>query len=33
MEHSPECDELSENHLEGRTAAFFCYFDAGADET
>jgi hypothetical protein len=32
LEHSPEWDELSLNHLEGRTAAFFCYGDGGADE-
>jgi hypothetical protein len=32
LEHSPEWEELSVNHLEGRTAAFFCYSDAGANE-
>jgi len=32
LEHSPQWPELSVNHLEGRTAAFFCYGDAGADE-
>lgn len=32
LEHSPEWDELSRNHLEGRTAGFFCYGDGGADE-
>ena len=32
LEHSPEWKELSVNHLEGRTAAFFCYSDQGADE-
>lgn len=32
LEHSPEWEELSVNHLEGRTAAFFCYGDGGADE-
>ena len=32
LEHAPEWQELSLNHLEGRTAAFFCYSDAGADE-
>jgi multimeric flavodoxin WrbA len=32
LEHSPEWHELSQNHLEGRTAAFFCYGDAGANE-
>jgi hypothetical protein len=33
LEHSPQWPELSQNHLEGRTAAFFCYGDGGADET
>lgn len=33
LEHSPEWPQLSGNHLEGRTAAFFCYGDDGADET
>jgi hypothetical protein len=32
LEHSPEWEALSVNHLEGRTAAFFCYGDAGGDE-
>jgi hypothetical protein len=32
LERSPEWAELSRNHLEGRTAAFFCYGDEGADE-
>lgn len=32
LEHSPEWAELSRNHLEGRTAAFFCYGDEGANE-
>jgi hypothetical protein len=32
LEHSPEWKDLSRNHLEGRTAAFFCYGDGGADE-
>jgi multimeric flavodoxin WrbA len=32
LEHSPQWRELSLNHLEGRTAGFFCYGDAGADE-
>jgi len=32
LEHSPEWEELSRNHLEGRTAGFFCYGDGGADE-
>lgn len=29
---SPEWQELSRNHLEGRTAGFFCYGDGGGDE-
>lgn len=32
LEHAPEWAELSQNHLEGRSAAFFCYGDAGAAE-
>ena len=32
LEHSPQWKELSVNHLQGRTAAFFCYGDGGADE-
>jgi hypothetical protein len=32
LEHSPQWNELSLNHLEGRSAAFFCYGDGGADE-
>jgi hypothetical protein len=32
LEHSPEWPALSRNHLEGRTAGFFCYGDEGADE-
>lgn len=32
LEQSPEWEALSLNHLEGRTAAFFCYSDEGADE-
>jgi len=32
LEHSPEWKTLSVNHLEGRTAAFFCYGDGGGDE-
>ena len=32
LERSPQWRELSANHLEGRTAAFFCYGDQGADE-
>jgi multimeric flavodoxin WrbA len=32
LERSPEWAELSRNHLEGRSAAFFCYGDGGGDE-
>jgi hypothetical protein len=32
LETSPQWAELSRNHLEGRTAGFFCYSDKGADE-
>jgi hypothetical protein len=32
LERSAEWQELSVNHLEGRTAAFFCYGDGGGDE-
>jgi len=32
LEHQPEWEQLSLNHLEGRTAAFFCYGDGGGDE-
>jgi hypothetical protein len=32
LEHEPLWDELSQNHLEGRSAAFFCYGDGGGDE-
>ncbi len=32
FEHAPEWEGLSVNHLEGRTAAFFCYGDGGGDE-
>ncbi|MGC2238314.1 MAG: NAD(P)H-dependent oxidoreductase [Pyrinomonadaceae bacterium] len=32
LEHSEEWEKLSQNHLEGRTAAFFCYGDGGGDE-
>jgi hypothetical protein len=32
LEHTPEWQALSVNHLEGRTAAFFCYGDGGGDE-
>jgi hypothetical protein len=32
LERSPRWKELSKNHLAGRTAAFFCYGDAGSNE-
>ena len=32
LEHKEEWKEMSLNHLEGRTAAFFCYGDEGGDE-
>jgi len=32
LEHTAEWEALSINHLEGRTAAFFCYGDGGGDE-
>ncbi len=32
LEHTPEWEAMSVNHLEGRTAAFFCYGDGGGDE-
>jgi multimeric flavodoxin WrbA len=32
LEHSPEWEKLSVNHLEGRSAAFYCYGDGGGDE-
>jgi len=32
LEHAPEWEELSVNHLEGRTAGFFLYGDGGGDE-
>jgi multimeric flavodoxin WrbA len=32
LEHAPEWEALSQNHLEGRSAAFFCYGDGGGDE-
>jgi hypothetical protein len=32
LEHSPQWPALSRNHLEGRSAAFFCYGDGGGDE-
>jgi multimeric flavodoxin WrbA len=33
LEHSEQWKTISLNHLEGRTAAFFCYGDEGGDET
>ncbi len=32
LERSPDWARLSQNHLEGRSAAFFCYGDGGGDE-
>ncbi len=32
LEHTPEWTDLSLNHLEGRSAGFFCYGDGGGDE-
>jgi hypothetical protein len=32
LEQSPEWEALSQNHLEGRSAGFFCYGDGGGDE-
>ena len=32
LEHDECWTELSQNHLEGRTAGFFCYGDGGGDE-
>jgi multimeric flavodoxin WrbA len=32
LEFSEQWDQLSQNHLEGRTAGFFCYGDGGGDE-
>lgn len=32
LEHSPKWQSMSLNHLEGRTAAFFCYGDGGGNE-
>lgn len=32
LERSPQWPQLSRNHLEGRTAGFFCYGDEGANE-
>ena len=32
LEHTELWKELSINHLEGRTAGFFCYGDQGGDE-
>lgn len=31
-EHTKEWEQLSVNHLEGRTASFYCYGDGGGDE-
>lgn len=32
LEHSPQWEAMSQNHLEGRSAAFFSYGDSGGDE-
>ncbi|MDQ2721199.1 MAG: NAD(P)H-dependent oxidoreductase [Bacteroidota bacterium] len=32
LEHTEQWKEMSINHLEGRTAGFFCYGDEGGDE-
>lgn len=32
LEHAPEWEELALNHLEGRTAGFFCYGDDAQEE-
>ncbi|QMU29320.1 NAD(P)H-dependent oxidoreductase [Adhaeribacter radiodurans] len=32
LEHQEKWQSMSQNHLEGRTAAFFCYGDEGGDE-
>jgi len=32
LERSREWEQLSQNHLEGRSAAFFCYGDGGGNE-
>lgn len=32
LEHMPQWKDISINHLEGRTAAFFCYGDEGGNE-
>lgn len=32
LERSPEWEAMSQNHLEGRSAGFFCYGDEGANE-
>lgn len=32
LEHCPEWEKLSVNHLGGRSAGFFCYGDGGGDE-
>jgi hypothetical protein len=31
LEHSPEWEAVSQDHLEGRSAVFFCYGDGGGD--
>jgi hypothetical protein len=33
LEQSSDWEQLSQNHLEGRTAGFFCYTDEGGNET
>lgn len=32
LARTPQWDDLSRNHLEGRSAGFFCYGDGGGDE-
>ncbi len=32
LERTPEFEKLRQDHLEGRSAAFFCYGDGGGDE-
>ena len=32
LEHSPDWEQLALNHLEGRTAGFFCYGDDATEE-
>ena len=32
LEHTEQWQQMSQNHLEGRTAGFFCYGDEGSDE-